>query len=164
MVLQSFGFTYVLDIEVLIIFAQLDETLLEDRHFVPQVDLFVVKLLDEDTAVNGDLQSLELLLEVLVVGVGDQVVLLPLGLDLQLLNLEIDLADKAQDGFVGGWVQFLRDVLGINLFHHLSDHVLRFLVLFLLVVVNLDMLLLSLFHLLLQVVEFLIELLYLIGG
>lgn len=100
----------------------------------------------------------------LVVGVGDERVLLPLCLHLQFLDLAIHLLDVAEHGLICDWVQLFRYVFSIDFLHEVGDDVLGLLVLSFLVVIDAyGLFLLLAAALLLQVVELLVDLLDLLG-
>ena len=151
-----------LELESEVLLLEGDDGVLKHGYLVAEVDLFVVEFFDGDAAVDGRLGALYFLLEVLVVGVGGQRVLVPGGVALEVVDLVVHLADEFPDGLVGDRVQFLADVLGIDLAHHLVDEVLGLLHLLLAVVHLPSLLLFLLFSHLVDVLELLVELLALL--
>ena len=94
------------DSKVFVFLPKSDDGVLEAGYFVAEVYLFVVKFLDGDALIDRSFDGIQLVPEQLVVGIGNQRVLLVLGLYFQLFDLGVHLADFSEDSLVGYRVQF----------------------------------------------------------
>jgi hypothetical protein len=95
---------------------------------------------------------------VVVIRVGGERTFLLLCVVFEVVDFDVHLADELRDGLVGDGIKFLRNVLSVDLSHHLSDETLGFLHLFL-AIVDLPLLLLFLAYFV-DVLEFLVELVH----